>query len=148
MSNFAAPTRISSISLSHISRKLRIFGRVSYYDHDASLLILQDPTTSMPVGLLVDVSLCLDPFKSLSWTREKMNLLMIIGSLELSPTLLSFKNADQGRIPLRPLPKVNENLILRAIVLEECEGLDIKLWDEVFKRFEERGDYPAALHSH
>lgn len=35
-------------------------------------------------------------------------------------------------------------MVLRAIVVEECEGLDIELWDDVFKRFEERGEYPRV----
>lgn len=137
----AAPTRISSVSPSHISKKLRVFGRVFHYNHNASLLILQDPMSALPVGLFVDVSLCLDPFKSLSWTRENMNLLMVIGYLELSPTLLSITNVDQG---LRPWPKVDTTFILRALILEECPGLNINLWDDVFKKFEERGDYPSV----
>jgi len=70
-----------------------------------------------------------------------MNIMMAIGYLELSPTVLSVLDAEQRS---RSLPRVDPTLVLRAILLEECQGLDIELWDDVFKRFEERGDYPIG----
>jgi len=74
------------------------------YDPSTYLLLLMDP----PHGLLVDISLCLDPSQSLSFLNENKGTLMVIGTLERSEVGLTilppvFVLQIQARVSSLPL---------------------------------------------
>ncbi|KAI0719713.1 hypothetical protein C8Q72DRAFT_863438 [Fomitopsis betulina] len=113
--------QISSISPEHVSRKLRIVGRLLLYEHDTSMMLLAHGE----IAVLVDLSLCLDPFKATPWLKESLSTLMVIGTLEELET--------PYRPPVLPLHarpiEVDLQLALRAIAVRECPQLDLELWN-------------------
>ncbi|OBZ66567.1 hypothetical protein A0H81_13466 [Grifola frondosa] len=117
----ASPVKLSSITTDLVSRKLRIAGRLLAYDFDTTILLLHDGDN----GLLVDVSLCLNPYKSMRWLRESNAIVMVFGYLEQSSSPL----------PVPALPyhsratKVNHYLVLRAMLAQEAPDLDLVLWN-------------------
>lgn len=52
--------------------------RLLVYDRDTSMMLLADGESA----LLVDLTLCLDPFKPTPWLKESNSILTIIGSLD------------------------------------------------------------------
>lgn len=48
------------------------------YEHDTSMMLLAHGE----IAVLVDLSLCLDPFKATPWLKESLSTLMVIGTLE------------------------------------------------------------------
>jgi hypothetical protein len=54
--------------------------RMLSYDAPSGLVLLLD----RELAVLVDVSLCVDPWSS-AWARERLGVIMVIGHLEISP---------------------------------------------------------------
>ncbi|KZT27969.1 hypothetical protein NEOLEDRAFT_1059228 [Neolentinus lepideus HHB14362 ss-1] len=74
----ALPTRLSSISNDLHGRKLRVVGRVLSYDSANGCILLEDEK----YALVVDVTLCIDPFKEQAWLRDRKEAVMVFGYLE------------------------------------------------------------------
>lgn len=85
------------------------------YDPSSPFISLTNGTHT----LLVDVSLCLDPMKSVAWLQEKQALVMAIGHLEV------------GQDP----PSMSQ-VILRALFVQEAADLQLSLWDRAIEERE------------
>ncbi|TFY69628.1 hypothetical protein EVJ58_g291 [Rhodofomes roseus] len=77
-------------------------------------------------AVLVDLTLCLDPFKPTPWLKESNTILIVIGSLDeveqpYAPVVL----------PLHARPvEVDLQLVLRALSVREAPHLDLQLWNK------------------
>ncbi|PCH43944.1 hypothetical protein WOLCODRAFT_122884 [Wolfiporia cocos MD-104 SS10] len=116
----AVPVSLGSISPGLISRKLRVAGRLLSRSSDEALFLLSDGNNA----LFVDISLCLNPDKSMPYLRENNATLVVLGYLE----------ETQIAMPLPTLPlhtrttHVDPYLVLRAILMIESPDLDLQLW--------------------
>ncbi|EPT02644.1 hypothetical protein FOMPIDRAFT_1117929 [Fomitopsis schrenkii] len=117
----AALCQIHSISPEHVSRKLRTAGRLLMYEQETSMMLLAHGE----IAVLVDLSLCLEPFKATPWLKESHSILTVIGTLE--------ELDSPYRPPVLPLHarpvEVDLQLVLRAISVRECPQLDLELWN-------------------
>jgi len=115
----AVPMRLSVAALqqsSQLPRKVRVAGRLGHpYNSSSPYIQLTDGKCS----LLVDVSLCLEPFKRSPWLIEKQALAMFIGYLERTAS------ADNGP------------LVLRALIAQEASDLQLALWDRAIRERED-----------
>ncbi|KZT67143.1 hypothetical protein DAEQUDRAFT_713822 [Daedalea quercina L-15889] len=112
--------RIASIAPQQVSRKLRVAGRILVYDRHTSVMLLGDGNSAV----LVDLALCLDPFKPTPWLRESNSTVMVIGSLEELETPYPLIE-----LPLHARPvEVDLQLILHALSVRETRQLDLELW--------------------
>ncbi|KAJ3554929.1 hypothetical protein NM688_g2849 [Phlebia brevispora] len=112
---------ISALKPELLTHKLRVAGRVQAYDSMNGIIIIKDGETDDE--LLVDVSLCLTPFKTYPWLQERNTAVMAVGYLE----------AYDGEVESYRKP----SMILRAILLKERDELDLKLWSEAIKQANE-----------
>jgi len=114
----AVPMRLSvatSQQPTQLPRKVRIAGRLATtYDPSTPFIELTDGK----YRLLVDVSLCLEPFKSSPWLIEKQALAMFIGHLE----------QHDG---------VDGRFVLRALIAQEASDLQLTIWDRAIREREE-----------
>ncbi|KAI0769686.1 hypothetical protein BD413DRAFT_604807 [Trametes elegans] len=121
----AAATRLASISPQLLSRKLRVAGRILHHETTTSIILIHDAEDA----LLVDVSLCLNAWKSAPWLRESRTVVMAMGYLELSETALPLPVLPAHA----PLVDANPHLVLRAIVVEDARELDMSLWNRAIQ---------------
>ncbi|CAL1707765.1 unnamed protein product [Somion occarium] len=129
----ALPTKLSEIPQKNIPLKVRVAGRVSSYDVKSATMVLRDEDESV----LIDISLCLDPFKSYSWLRETNAPVMVVGYLERVP--VSRKTRTKGQ-----LLDSTKDIILRALLVREANDLQFSLW---YQAIEERQRLnPASEH--
>ncbi|EKM54048.1 uncharacterized protein PHACADRAFT_185036 [Phanerochaete carnosa HHB-10118-sp] len=112
VNDFAQVVRIDALTTEHVSRKLRIVGRIRLYDAENALVCIADEQDT----LLIDISLCLSGFRSFSWLREVNTPLMAIGYLER----LDLPQHDDGDVP---------TLVLRALLIQEQRALDLNVWN-------------------
>lgn len=96
----AVPTRLSTVSVSHTSRKLRVAGtsvlpsrstcgsayayvcgpRLLAYDVSTGLALLVERDLSR--ALLIDVSMCVDPSRTAPWLRDKRSVVIVTAYVE------------------------------------------------------------------
>ncbi|KAI0791226.1 hypothetical protein C8Q75DRAFT_757245 [Abortiporus biennis] len=130
----AIPINLSSITHKHISRKLRVVGRVHTFDPSTSLLYItqssfrvyppsssstKNENTSTESILLIDLSLSLNPFTSYPYLNEFGSIVMIIGYLE------SFQ-----------AEWTSSEMILKAILCKEVRDLDLEVWEKSVREVE------------
>ncbi|KAI0356202.1 hypothetical protein OH77DRAFT_1401713 [Trametes cingulata] len=125
----AAATRLSSISSKLLSKKLRVAGWLLHHDAESSIVLIHDGEDA----LLVDISLCLNAWRSAPWLRESRTIIMALGYLEASAKALPLPVLSAHA----PLVNVNPHLVLRAIVTEEARDLDMSLWNRAIEAQEE-----------
>ncbi|KDQ57752.1 hypothetical protein JAAARDRAFT_194034 [Jaapia argillacea MUCL 33604] len=134
----ATPIKLSSIRNGGdalLGRKFRIAGRSLSYDPETQLILLGDRDALV----LVDVSLCADPYKGSSWIREDKSIIMAIGYLERSPTPFPIPYVPSHT--MIPRVSVDATLVLRAIIVIEASDLDLGLWNTAI---DERNSYEVA----
>ncbi|KAH9924853.1 uncharacterized protein B0H18DRAFT_1010468 [Fomitopsis serialis] len=126
----ASLCRVSSITPEHVSRKLRVAGWLLLYDRNTSIMLLTEGESAV----LVDLALCLDPFRPTPWLRESNSILMVIGSLE--------EVEDPYPPPVLPMHarpvEVDLQLVLRALSIRNTPQLDLELWNKAI-RLREQG---------
>ena len=119
------------------------------YERDTFMMLLVHDE----VAVLVDLSLCLDPFKTTPWLSESKSILTVIGTLEeleVSRRMVSLdgltdiclKSPYQPPVlPLHARPvEVDLQLVLRAISVRECPSLDLELWNRAVSLREQQLD--------
>ncbi|KAI0645415.1 hypothetical protein C8Q79DRAFT_1010382 [Trametes meyenii] len=131
----ATTTRLASISPRMLPRKLRVAGQLLHHDVESSTILIHDGEDA----LLVDVSLCLNAWRSAPWLREPRGIVMALGYLESSDKPLPLPVLSSHA----PLVNVNPHLVLRAIVLEEARDLDLALWNRAIVAREAVAHTPA-----
>ncbi|KAF9469972.1 hypothetical protein BDZ94DRAFT_1231526 [Collybia nuda] len=129
----AIPTRLSSVNQSLVGKKLRLAGRngvpnrLLSYDVTTGLILIAGEDKA----ILVDVSLCVDPWSS-AWIREPWATIMTIGYVESS--------LGQLPIPIIPAyasaPSIDPKLVFRALLVVESADLDLDLWNSSIKERE------------
>ncbi|TCD65180.1 hypothetical protein EIP91_003002 [Steccherinum ochraceum] len=120
----ALPVRLSTVALQQPSSKVRVAGRVSVpYNPPSPLIEISDGKHS----LVVDVSLCLNPFQTAPWIRERQAPVMFIGYLE--PAKSSELRTDAG--------EEGGMMLLRAIVARSADDLQLAIWDRAIQAREE-----------
>ncbi|KAI0373397.1 hypothetical protein BV20DRAFT_1049819 [Pilatotrama ljubarskyi] len=127
----AAATKLSSISPKLLSRKLRVAGWLLHHEPESSIILIHDGEEA----LLVDISLCLNAWRSAPWLRESRTVIMALGYLESSHKALPLPVLSAHA----PLVNVNPHLVLRAIVTQEARDLDMSLWNRAIEAQEESG---------
>ncbi|KIM40219.1 hypothetical protein M413DRAFT_446386 [Hebeloma cylindrosporum] len=120
--------RICSIGKSDEGKKLRVAGRVLSYDVQTGIVVLIDEGH----GLYVDIVLSLDG-QSRRWATERLSTIIALGDLERSEMRLGAPVID-GK---GPALKINEELVLRAILVVPSPDLDLALWNNVLADEEE-----------
>ncbi|KAH9928762.1 hypothetical protein B0H21DRAFT_120473 [Amylocystis lapponica] len=124
----ATPFTMSSITRKLASRKLRIAGRLLAYDILSATILVADAGSA----LFVDISLCLDPGKSLPWLREGKTTVIALGYLE----------ERDNPLPLPVLPahapatEVDPHLVLCALLVTDSPDLDMELWNRAIEERE------------
>ncbi|KIJ49359.1 hypothetical protein M422DRAFT_27719, partial [Sphaerobolus stellatus SS14] len=117
---FAVACTLSEISDNWGGKKIRTIGKTLSYEPSTCLLLLADP----PHGLLVDMTLCLDPSQSLSYFQESKSTLMLIGTLE--------RTESTSEIPTLPKfiepPIVDGRLVLHAILARNVNDIHLEEW--------------------
>ncbi|TFK54053.1 hypothetical protein OE88DRAFT_1732775 [Heliocybe sulcata] len=83
----ALPTRLLDISDDLIGKKLRVAGRVLSYNSANGCILLVDDKDA----LVVDVTVCIDPFKKQQWLRDGKEAVMVFGYLERSESYRLFR---------------------------------------------------------
>lgn len=158
----AKPTRLANITEELVDQKLRVMGRCaaslypnchSYPQVHSHSMLSYDPLTALALvydedaALLIDVSLCVDPYTSGRWIRERKGFVMVLGYLERSPVCLaftppslailkgSFVPQTQLAIPdlpaYAPAPNIDPTLLLRALIVRPAlRDVDMALWNE------------------
>lgn len=109
------------------------------YDAETGLIILIEGKH----GLLIDILLSLDS-QSLLWATERLSTVITIGRLEHSKVSIfadqynaSCRYGLQTPLKLPAVPshvpsiEINQNLVLRAILLVPSPDLDLDLWNAV-----------------
>ncbi|KAF8897065.1 hypothetical protein CPB84DRAFT_1710051 [Gymnopilus junonius] len=126
----ATRTRICKVADLPEGQKVRVAGRVLSYDVESGLIILIEGRH----GLLIDSLLSLDNQSSL-WATERLSTVIALGRLEYPTVRLKVPTIPSHAHPI----KVNENLVLRAILILPAPDLDLKLWNAVLIEEEEIG---------
>lgn len=129
----AARTRICKINESLAGEKLRVAGKVFFYDVVTGFIVLLDKSN----GLLVDISGALDGQSKL-WVTERLSIIMVIGHLERSNASTPFS--------ILPTPtnipsfRLNDDVVLRAILVIPAADLDLDMWNAVLEEEESEQD--------
>jgi len=106
----------------YVGKKIRIAARLLGYDYSTGLALLANKTH----GVLVDPSLCFDPFEQDHWARQLKMPIMVIGQIEETeepleiPKLTSYTEE----------PTIKPSLLLKAILLKPEPTLDLRVWEE------------------
>ncbi|KAF8806457.1 hypothetical protein BYT27DRAFT_7140997, partial [Phlegmacium glaucopus] len=124
----ATRTRICKVNESLAGEKVRVAGKVFCYDVVTGLIVLLDKTN----GLLVDTSNALDGQSGL-WATERLSTIMVIGQLERSSTPLPMPTNI-------PSFRLNNHVVLRAILVIPATELDLDMWNAVLKDEESEQD--------
>ncbi|KAH8093951.1 hypothetical protein BXZ70DRAFT_373398 [Cristinia sonorae] len=117
----AVPVTLSAVTSQPSSQKIRIVGRLTEPCSPSSPFI--ELTDGKQNTLLVDISLCLEPFKSSPWLREKHSLVMLVGYLE---------DLDDDRAAAG-----QRRVVLRALLAQETSDLQLGLWERAIREREE-----------
>ncbi|GJE96728.1 hypothetical protein PsYK624_129340 [Phanerochaete sordida] len=119
----AQVVRIDALTPEHVSRKLRVVGRVRLYDAENALVCVADEQDT----LLVDVSLCLSGYRPLAWLHEINTPIMAIGYLE--------------KLELKPYDDDDalQTLILRALLVKDQRALNIDVWNKALDAINDSG---------
>jgi len=106
----------------YVGKKIRIAARLLGYDYSTGIALLADNGH----GILVDPSLCLDPFEQDHWARQLRMPIMVIGHLEetTEPAKIPKISAYAEELATSP------TLLLKAILLQPEPTLDLRLWNE------------------
>ncbi|KIO28441.1 hypothetical protein M407DRAFT_180908 [Tulasnella calospora MUT 4182] len=120
---YARPTAISSIRSDQVGNKLRLAGRLLCYDNTTNLLLLSSGPSLDCV--LVDITLCLAPRRTMPFLREEQVQIMVVGHLERMEERLPCPTLP----PYSDPPEVDLSLVLRAILLDPVPELDLALWN-------------------
>ncbi|KAK7692843.1 hypothetical protein QCA50_004478 [Cerrena zonata] len=121
----AIPTRLRDVSTKKLPMKVRVAGRVSSYDVASSTMILSDEDDNV----LIDVSLCVDPYVPSTWLREAHTLVVAMGYLEQTPKDVRYLRSDIS------VSKATKKIIFRALLVREANDLQLSSW---YKAIEER----------
>ncbi|PPQ65674.1 hypothetical protein CVT26_000306 [Gymnopilus dilepis] len=124
----ATRTRICRVGDFEAGQKLRLAGRVLSYDVKTGLIILVDEKH----GLLVDVILSLDQNQSRLWATERLST--VIAMPLTIPAVPSYA----------PPIEIDQNLVLRAILLVPSPDLDLNLWNAVLMEEENEDRQPLT----
>ncbi|KAF4620625.1 hypothetical protein D9613_000788 [Agrocybe pediades] len=104
----ALRTRLCRIADRDVQEKVRVAGRVLYYEAKSAMLTLIDGHQ----GLLVDTSLALDSQSHL-WASERLSTVIVIGRIDKVQKAL--------KLPPKPIPSPELDLEMWNSVLEEEE---------------------------
>lgn len=109
------PMVLDKVDVSMVGKKLRLVGRMLWYEPTSGLMAL----IGVDRAVLVDVSLCVTP-KS-TWVQEQLCQLIVLGHLESCEVALP--------MPLFPersqTPAINPHIVLRAVIVTPDESLNI-----------------------
>ncbi|KAJ6499171.1 hypothetical protein C8R45DRAFT_981409 [Mycena sanguinolenta] len=116
------PTRLDAVAADKLGTKLRLAGQLLAFDAQTEVILLWE----RDVAVLVDASNCVSPWTQ--WVKERLCTIQVVGYLEHAPADL--------RVPLLPdhfplvAPRVDERLILRAVLAVATRELDLDVWKE------------------
>ncbi|KAH8828508.1 hypothetical protein DL96DRAFT_1603537 [Flagelloscypha sp. PMI_526] len=114
----ARPTLLNDLSSLSLGRKVRVAGRLSSYDPKTCTFILLDKTSS----ILVDASLCVNPFAS-HWVRIDRGILEVIGRIEAQ------EDSDSEPEDAPTESNSNSSRVLKAILVLPRPDLQLDLWE-------------------
>jgi len=106
----------------HVGKKVRLAARLLGYDYSTGIALLANKSH----GVLIDPSLCLDPFEKDHWARQLKMPIMVIGELEETATPMEVPKSHMHTEE----PTIQPSLVLKAILLKPEPTLDLRLWDE------------------
>ncbi|KAG6876245.1 hypothetical protein C0992_000371 [Termitomyces sp. T32_za158] len=145
--------RLKSVNESMTGQKLRLVGRLLSYDSTSGVVLLVDEDHAV----LVDVTFCVDGGMG-GWVRERLGKVMVVGHLEAVPVpvrrinmwclrvLISYQHrVQEEELPIptlptfSPAPVVDPALVVRAVLVEPSEELDLDGWHREIERRRESG---------
>ncbi|KAF9565533.1 hypothetical protein CPC08DRAFT_704519 [Agrocybe pediades] len=123
----ALRTRLCRIADRDVQEKVRVAGRVLYYEAKSAMLTLIDGHQ----GLLVDTSLALDSQSHL-WASERLSTVIVIGRIDKVQKALKLPPKPSTMSYLHIYPR----LVLRAILIVPSPELDLEMWNSVLEEEE------------